>query len=82
MKAHLIRIGNSRGICLSSSVIAQAALTDEVEMEVQGGKIIIWPATPSRAGWSDAAERMRDSEDNHLLDPVTPTHFDEKEWEW
>jgi antitoxin component of MazEF toxin-antitoxin module len=32
MKAHLVRIGNSRGVRLPKTIIAQAGLTDEVEL--------------------------------------------------
>ena len=37
MKTHLVRIGNSRGVRLPKPLIAQAGLTEEVELRVQGG---------------------------------------------
>ncbi len=41
MKARLVRIGNSRGIRLPKPIIEQAGLTEEVELRVSEGAIII-----------------------------------------
>jgi hypothetical protein len=35
MKTRLVRIGNSRGVRLPKTIIAQAGLTEEVELEVR-----------------------------------------------
>jgi antitoxin MazE len=82
MKSRLVRIGNSRGVRLPKAIIAQAGLTDEVELGVRDGAIIIARATAARSGWADAARQMRQREDDLLLDPPVPTLFDEKEWNW
>ncbi len=81
MKARLIRIGNSRGIRLPKAVIAQAALDDEVELEVENKRIIISASAPARSGWAQAA-RVLAKHSAGLLDPATPTRFDETEWHW
>ena len=82
MKTHLVRIGNSRGVRLPKPLIAQAGLTEEVELRVQGGAIVIARVSTPRSGWADAARRMRERNDDRLRDPLTPTRFDEEEWEW
>jgi antitoxin MazE len=82
MKTRLVRIGNSRGVRLPKAIIVQAGLTDQVELAVQDGAIVIASATSARSGWADAARRMRQRDDDRLLDPPVPTRFDEKEWEW
>ena len=82
MKTHLIRIGNSRGVRLPKAIIAQAGLTDEVELGVRDGAVIIARATSARSGWADAAKQMRQRDEDRLLDTPTPTRFDEKEWQW
>jgi antitoxin MazE len=82
MKTRLIRIGNSRGVRLPKAVIAQAGLTEEVELGVRDGAVVIARATSVRSGWAAAASQMRQRDEDRLLDPVTPTRFDEKEWEW
>jgi antitoxin component of MazEF toxin-antitoxin module len=50
MKSRLVRIGNSRGVRLPKAIIAQAGLTDEVELGVRDGAIIIARATAARSG--------------------------------
>lgn len=82
MKARLIRIGNSRGIRLPKPLIVQAGLTDEVELRVKDGAIVIKPASTPRAGWAEAAREIRDRGEDRLLDPPAPKRFDEEEWEW
>lgn len=82
MKARLVRIGNSRGVRLPKPLILQAGLTDEVELTVQGGAIVIECANRPRSGWGDAAKEARQKGEDLLLDPPAPTHFDGKEWEW
>ena len=42
---------------------------------------IAWAASP-RAGWAEAARRMRLCGEDLLLDPPTRTRFDEKERQW
>jgi len=82
MKARLVRIGNSRGIRLSKGIIAQAGLTDEVDLAVREGAIVIARVSAARTGWAQAARQMRRRDEDVLLDPPVPTHFDEKEWKW
>lgn len=82
MKARLVRIGNSRGVRLPKPLILQAGLTDEVELRVQDGAIVIECAKLPRTGWGEAAQAAHQQDEDILLDPLTPTHFDEQEWEW
>jgi len=67
MKTRLIRIGNSRGVRLPKSLIAQAGLTDEVELRVREGAIVIQRATSPRSGWAEAAKQMRKRDEDLLL---------------
>ncbi len=82
MKTRLVRIGNSRGIRLPKPIIEEAGLTDEVEVRVREGAIIIAPLVAPRSGWAQAAKHLRERDEDRLLNPPTPTHFDEQEWEW
>ncbi|MBI2371376.1 MAG: AbrB/MazE/SpoVT family DNA-binding domain-containing protein [Deltaproteobacteria bacterium] len=81
MKTRLVRIGNSRGVRLPKPLIEEAGLTEEVELRVRDGAIVIARAA-ARAGWAEAAKRLRQRDEDHLLDLPTPTRFDEKGWEW
>ena len=82
MRTKLVQIGNSRGIRLPKPVIEQVGLTDEVELDVREGEIVISPAGRARVGWSDAAKTLSERNEDRLLDEPTPTSFDESEWEW
>ena len=80
MKTHLVRIGNSRGVRLPKPLIEQAGLTDDVELDVRQGAIVIRPADGPRTGWADAAA-ARAATGADLLDVPTPTTFDD-DWTW
>jgi antitoxin MazE len=82
MKARLVRIGNSRGIRLPKPLIEEAGLSDEVELRVRGGTIVITPSTAVRAGWAEAAARLAGRGEDQLLDGGLPTRFDHDEWTW
>ena len=82
MKSRIVRIGNSRGIRLPKVLIEEAQLDEEVELEVEPGRIVIRRGNRPRAGWAAAARKMRERNEDRLLDPTTPTRFDEKEWKW
>ncbi len=79
MKARLIRIGNSRGVRLPKPVIEEAGLEEQVELQVRGGTVVISSRPPPRAGWAEAARRLRElGEDQHLDKPAS-TRFDEEQ---
>ncbi|MFY4728001.1 AbrB/MazE/SpoVT family DNA-binding domain-containing protein [Nitrospira sp. BLG_2] len=82
MKAHIVRIGNSRGIRLPKTLIQEAQLEDEVELQAEPGRILISKPSRPRAGWADAARRMREQGEDHLIDQPMPTRFDKEEWKW
>ena len=82
MKAHIVRIGNSRGIRLPKTLLQEAQLEDEVELQAEPGRILISKTAQPRAGWAEAARRMRAQSEDRLLDPPTPTRFDREEWKW
>lgn len=82
MKTKIVRIGNSRGVRIPKPLLEEAGLEDEVELSVIEDSIVIEAAHQTRAGWSDAARTLHEREGDELLDEVTPTRFDETEWEW
>ena len=82
MKTRLVQIGNSCGVRLPKPLIEEVELDDEVELQVREGTIVIRPLRSARSGWAEAARVLRKNEGDQLLDPPTPTRFDEEEWEW
>lgn len=82
MKAKLVRIGNSRGVRLPKPLIEEAGLTDDVELEVRSGAIVISPANGTRSGWEEAAKEMCLRGDDEPVDIYVNTRFDDEEWQW
>ena len=80
MKSNLIKIGNSKGIRISSSIIKECELESEVEIKVVDKKIIIEAVKEPRADWNKSFQNMhKNSEDVLLIDDGNT--FD-KDWEW
>ena len=82
MRARIVRIGNSRGLRIPKPILDQAGLEDEVELTVEGDRLVIQPAHRPRAGWSAAALEAAAEGNGALVAPVLPTRFDREEWSW
>ncbi len=82
MRARIVRIGNSRGLRIPKPILDQAGLEDEVELTVEGDRLVIQPAHRPRAGWSAAALQAAAEGNGALVAPVLPTRFDREEWSW
>ena len=82
MKARLIRIGNSRGVRLPKPLIEEAGLLEDVDVHVREGTVVISSRREPRAGWAEAARKMRERGHDGLLGQTPATRFDEKEWRW
>ena len=82
MKTKLVQIGNSRGIRLPKPLIQQAGLGTDIELQVHNDSIIISSVRRPRSGWAAAARQAAVRGEDALLDPVTPTRFDDEDWEW
>lgn len=82
MKAHIVRIGNSKGIRLPKVLLQEAQLEGEVELQAEPVRILICKTAQPRSGWAEAARRMQARVEDRLLEPPTATQFDKKDWEW
>ena len=82
MKARIVRVGNSRDVRLPKPLLDAAGLPDDVELVAEPGRILIEAAARPRAGWAEAARAMAERGDDALLDPPTPTRFDDADWTW
>lgn len=84
MKAKIVRIGNSRGLRIPKPLLEEAGLEGDVEMHVEGRRLVVTPADSPRAGWDEAFEEMSQVGDDVLLDGdvLTPTQWEEDGWEW
>ncbi|HSV85256.1 MAG TPA: hypothetical protein VLH85_01685 [Levilinea sp.] len=82
IRSKVIRIGNSRGIRIPRTILEQAGLQDEVEMKVEGSRLIIHAARRPRGDWAARFAEMAQHGDDQLLDEIAPTQWDDEEWEW
>ena len=82
MKTKIIRIGNSRGVRIPKPLLEQAGLEDQVILRVIEDGIVIQSADKPRANWAEAARVLHDRREDHLLDELVLTDFDESEWVW
>ena len=80
MHAHLVSIGNSKGIRIPATLLRQYNIQDEVEIISGKDEIIIRPITRMpREGWEGAFATMHVNGDDVLL---IDDALDLEAWEW
>ena len=67
METAIIKIGNSKGLRLSKSILAQYNIKEKVELIFEKGCIILKPINSPRKGWEDAFKEMHLKNDDKLL---------------
>jgi antitoxin MazE len=79
MEIPIINIGNSKGIRLSKTLLAEYNIQDSVELVLEKNRIIIKPLSNPRKGWEEAFKEMSENgEDKLLMDDVfEDENFDE-----
>ncbi len=84
MRTRIIRIGNSRGVRIPKPLLEEAGLTDDVELELDGNRLILRPAERPRSGWDDAFRRMAEAGEDAMIDGDAwpPTRWDRDSWRW
>lgn len=84
MKASIVKIGNSRGIRIPKPVFEQCGFKEEVELEIQDDKLIIYQSSKVRENWEESfksmADRGDDMIDNDYLE--VSTEWEKNGWEW
>jgi antitoxin MazE len=81
-RTHIIRVGNSRGVRIPKIVLEQLDLGDEVEMAVQGNRLVIYSARRPREGWEEQFRAMHECGDDRTLVELPSSEWDAQEWEW
>jgi antitoxin MazE len=62
------RIGNSLGIVIPKPVLAQVGLSDQAELTVERGAIVLRkPRKAARSGWAEAAQSVATQGEDALL---------------
>ena len=75
MEVSVIKIGNSRGIRFSKTIIERYNIRDIVDLILDKGQIIIKPLSKPRKGWEEAFMDMNANGDDNL---ILPDIFDDE----
>ena len=67
MEVSIIKIGNSKGIRLSKTLLEKYNITDTVNLIMEEEQIVIKPLTKPRKGWEKAFKEMAKNNDDRLL---------------
>lgn len=67
MEADIIKIGNSKGLRLSKSILERYNINDKVEVILEKGRIILKPLEKPRQNWEAAFQKMHQENDDQLL---------------
>ena len=84
MKSRIVKIGNSRGVRIPKPLIEETGLGEEVEIQVEGNRLIIAPAGRPRADWATSFRRMARMGDDALIDGdlQVRSSWEKDVWEW
>jgi antitoxin MazE len=80
MEVSVIKIGNSRGIRLSKTLIDKYSIKDTVDLILEKGQIVIKPLSIPRKGWEESFIEMAANGDDRLL--IDDVFEDENLEEW
>jgi len=80
MEVSVIKIGNSRGIRLSKTLIDKYSIKDTVDLILEKGQIVIKPLSEPRKGWEKSFIEMAENGDDRLL--IDDIFEDENLEEW
>lgn len=78
MRASIRKVGNSRGIIIPAALIASCGFGSEVEISIDGQRLVIEAAHSQRLGWLDGYKPVSDPE---VFEALPLDDLDE-EWSW
>ncbi len=67
MRVRVIKIGNSKGIRLSKTILQKYDIQEDVELILEDEQIVLKPISKARHGWSAAFKKMHEEGDDQLL---------------
>lgn len=67
MEASIIKIGNSKGLRLSKTILEKYNIKDKVEIILEKGCIVLKPIKTPRKNWEKKFQQMAENGDDQLL---------------
>lgn len=80
MEASIIKIGNSKGLRLSKTIIEKYNIKDKVELILENEHIILKTIALPRSNWEKEFQKMSEFDDDKLL--LNDVFDDEDLEEW
>ncbi|MFM7017366.1 AbrB/MazE/SpoVT family DNA-binding domain-containing protein [Flavobacterium sp.] len=80
METAIIKIGNSKGLRLSKTILEKYNIKDKVEIILEMGQIILKPIESPRKNWESSFEKMNKEGDDKML--MNDVFNDENFEEW
>jgi len=80
MEISIIKIGNSKGLRLSKTILEKYSIKDKVELILEKGQIVLKPIGNPRENWEKEFEKMHLNNDDKLL--MNDVFDDENLDEW
>ena len=67
MEVSIIKIGNSKCIQLSETILERYNITNKIELILEKDQIVLRPISEPRKGWDKAFQKMHENDDDQLL---------------
>lgn len=80
METAIIKIGNSKGLRLSKTILDKYNIKDKVELILEQGQIILKPIDVPRKNWEIAFKKMNEKNEDELL--INSIFIEENFEEW
>lgn len=82
MRAHVVPIGNSKGIRIPKPLLELCRIKAEVDLVVRDKSLVIYPVcTHPRAGWAESFRTMHERGEDRLL-IADRLDLEQDSWEW
>lgn len=78
MRTSLRKIGNSRCVLIPAALLAECGISDEIDLHLEGTRIVIEPVKTPRPGWFEGYLVNSDPAAWSELPPETGSG----DWEW
>jgi len=80
METSIIKIGNSKGLRLSKTILEKYNIKDKVELILEKGHIVLKPIASPREHWEKEFKKMNENGDDTLV--INDVFEDENLEEW
>ena len=80
METAIIKIGNSKGLRLSKTILEKYNIKDKVELILEMGQIVLKPIEIPRKNWENEFNKMNVGGDDELMIEDVFENEDFEEW--